>query len=141
MSQSAMYRTPWIKVHNFIQICYKGQWVSLPDPMSMKINNYDIDSGDSTGRNQNGELLRDRVAVKEKIELKFPPMLRRDYQSILDMVKDQFFEVKYYSDYYGETRVATMYVGDRSFETYYNQDQDNPSLSQTRAISMNFIER
>ncbi len=141
VQSTTAYRTPWLKVTNILQIKYNGEWVSLPDPQSMKINNYDLDSGDGTGRNQNGELLRDRVAVKEKLEITFPPMMRADYQGILNMVKDTFFTVKYYSDYYGEVREATMYVGDRQVQLYYMQDQTNPSEGWTNAISMNFIER
>ncbi len=141
VNSNTQYRTPWLKVTNILQIFYNNEWVSLPDPQSMKINNYDLDSGDGTGRNQNGELLRDRVAVKEKLEITFPPMWRADYQSILAMVKDTFFTVKYYSDYYGCVREATMYVGDRQVQLYYMQDQQNPSMGWTNAISMNFIER
>ena len=135
------YKTPWLKVTNILQVYYKGEWVSLPDPQSMKVNNYDLDSGDTTGRNQDGELLRDRVAVKEKLEIVFPPMMRADYQAILNMIKPQFFQAKYYSDYYGTTREATMYVGDRQVQLYYMQDQRYPSQGWTNAISMNFIER
>ncbi len=141
VNSNTQYRTPWLEVTNILQIYYNNEWVSLPDPQSMKINNYDLDSGDGTGRNQNGELLRDRVAVKEKLEITFPPMWRADYQSILAMVKDTFFTVKYYSDYYGCVREATMYVGDRQVQLYYMQDQQNPSMGWTNAISMNFIER
>ncbi len=135
------YKSPWIKCTDMIQISSNGQWVSLPDPQSMKVNNYDIDSGDSSGRNQNGELLRDRVAVKEKLELTFPPMYRVDYQTILNLVKAQFFTVRYWSDYYGGIREATMYVGDRTIELYYMQDKNNKSLGLLKTISMNFIER
>ena len=139
---ATQYASPWLKVTNMIQILdSNGEWISLPDPQSMKINNYDLDSGDGTGRNQYGELLRDRVAIKEKIELAFPPMMRRDYQAILNLVKPTFFQVKYFSDYYGEVRIATMYVGDRTMELYYMQDQTNPALSNTKTVSMNFIER
>ena len=139
---ATQYASPWLKVTNMIQILdSNGEWISLPDPQSMKINNYDLDSGDGTGRNQYGELLRDRVAIKEKIELTFPPMMRRDYQAILNLVKPTFFKVKYFSDYYGEVRIATMYVGDRTMELYYMQDQTNPALSNTKTVSMNFIER
>ena len=141
VQSTTQYRTPWLKVTNILQIKHNGEWISLPDPQSMSVNNYDLDSGDSTGRNQDGELLRDRVAIKEKLELTFPPMYRADYQAILSLVKDVFFQVKYYSDYYGETREATMYVGDRKVSLYYKQDQNNPSLGWTNAVSMNFIER
>lgn len=141
VQSKTQYRTPWIKVTNILQILYNGTWVSLPDPQSMKVNNYDLDSGDATGRNQNGELLRDRVAIKEKLELTFPPMYRADYQAILNMVKEEFFTVKYWSDYYGCVREATMYVGDRTIELYYMQDQNNPALGLAKTISMNFIER
>lgn len=42
-----------------------GTVVALPDPNSFSWSLQDIDA-DSTGRNQNGDTFRDRVAVKRK---------------------------------------------------------------------------
>lgn len=44
-----------------------GTVVVLPAPAEIKWSISDLD-GDGSGRNQNGDLFRDRVAVKRKIE-------------------------------------------------------------------------
>ena len=107
----------------------------------MTLNTYDLDSGEGSGRNQNGEMFRDRVAIKEKIEMSFPPMYRSDYSKLLSLVKDTFFKVRYYSDLQGKVREATMYVGDRKGSVYYKYDANNQSQAIIKDISFNFIER
>ena len=121
---------------------YDGKtWVSLINPSSMTLNTYDLDSGEGTGRNQNGEMFRDRVAVKEKIEMSFPAMYRSDYAKMLALVKDTFFKVRYFSDLQGKTREATMYVGDRKGSIYYKYDTNNQPQAIIKDISFNFIEK
>ena len=50
-----------------------GTVVVLPAPAEIKWSISDLD-GDGSGRNQNGDLFRDRVAVKRKIECSWLPM-------------------------------------------------------------------
>lgn len=135
------YYTPHLKVNDWVQILSGADWVSLPDPMSLKITKYDLDSEDGSGRNQNGEMLRDRVATKEKLEMTFPPMQRRDYQRILLLTKEQFFKCRYYSDYYQGYREVYMYVGDQSEPLYYALGETDISKVLTQSVSMNFIEK
>ena len=54
-----------------------GTSVPLPDPAQLSWSIQDIDA-DGTGRNQNGDLFRDRVAVKRKLTLSWPPMTAAD---------------------------------------------------------------
>jgi hypothetical protein len=116
-------------------------WQSLIDPSSMKVARFDLDAGETTGRNLQGYLLRDRQAVKEKIEMEFPPMQASDYHTMMDLTKEQSFYVRYYSPYYGQWRVADMYVGDREGNLYYNYQSSYPESQMWTDIKFNFIER
>lgn len=116
-------------------------WVDLPDPQTMQFSVYDLDSEDGAGRNQNGLMFRDRRAVKEKLTCTFPPMLGQDLNYMLSLVKNPFFEARYYSPYYGAYRRTTMYVGDRTSPNYYLHDPLHPEKSWYQATSMNLIER
>lgn len=142
MANVTGYKTPWLKASGFVSVKNSlGEWVSLPDPKALKHDTYDLDSGDGSGRNQSGEMLRDRVAVKEKLEMTFPAMYRVDYQKMLLLTKEQFFTVRYYSDYYQGWHEAIMYVGDRSNQSYFMQKIDDMDNSLTQEISFNFIEK
>ena len=138
----------YVKCNNILQVkVYDTQdptqfsWVSLPDPQTMQIETYDLDSEDGAGRDQSGLMFRDRRAVKEKLTCTFPPMWAGDYKELLSLLKDTFFEMKYFSPYYGGTRTATMYVGNRTAPWYYLHDPNNRNQSWMQASSMNFIER
>lgn len=134
------YITPYIISTGIIQIAdiNSDNFISLPDPSKLKANTYDLDSN-GTGRNLNGDMTRDRVAVKEKIELTFPPLMASDYHKILETVSPQFFKCKFYSLLTGSVRVAIMYVGDRSAESYYRKENKNTDL--WTDLTMNFIEK
>lgn len=116
-------------------------WTSLIDPSKIKHDIYDLDAGNTTGRNLAGEMLRDRVAVKEKLNMEFPPMVADDYYAMLNLIKDQFFDVQYYSPFTGGKRVATMYVGDREGEPYYDYDVNDHENNMWTNVKFNFIER
>lgn len=130
------YKSYWLNDKKAHLVKVNG--VEIPEPQEMKVTVYDLDLESGTGRNQAGQMMRDRVAVKEKIEMKFPPMYKPDYQTLLGMIKDASFSVTYYSPHYAVTRTATMYVGDRSTNLYYMQDGSDDDLYTD--ISLNFIE-
>lgn len=135
------YSTPWVKSTGIVQVKSGGSWVSLVDPTKMTYNVYDLDAGGTTGRNLEGDMLRDRVGVKEKLEMEFPMMYASDLQQMLSLTSDQFFEVKFYSIKTGATREAVMYVGDREGEAYFNYDSAHPGQQLWTEIKFNFIER
>lgn len=41
--------------------------IDIADPQTLTWDIYDLDSEDGAGRNQQGEIFRDRVAVKRKL--------------------------------------------------------------------------
>ena len=108
----------------------------LPDPAQLSWSIQDIDA-DGTGRNQNGDLFRDRVAIKRKLTLSWPPMTAADMSTLLNAVTDTFFTVSYPDALTGETRSMTAYVGDRTAPMYSLIN----GVYLWNSLSMNFIER
>lgn len=138
------YKSPWLenKVHGIISIqTSDGYWISLPDPTSLKPLIYDEDSEDGTGRNQSGDLFRDRVGIKQKLTCSFPPMWRTDYQLMIALTADVAFNVRFYSDKERGFTTKKMYVGDREPTLYKGQyDPLHPERAILTDIGMNFIE-
>lgn len=82
--------------------------VVVPTPKTMSISINDIDA--ETGRNANGTIVRDRVAVKRKIECEWGMLTQDEMQTLLNAVSSVFFSVKYIDPQSGTT-TKTMYVG------------------------------
>lgn len=96
----------------------------------------DVDA-EGSGRNQSGDMFRDRVAVKRKLTCSFTPMASADMSAILNSVSDQFFQLTFPDAQSGTMQTMTCYVGDRSAPAY--SFYDNNWL--WKGLSMNFIER
>lgn len=113
-----------------------GTVISLKDPASMTWGLSDIDA-DSTGRNQSGDLYRDRVATKRKLTLEWPPLSMAECSTLLNAVDDVFFTVSYPDAKSGTQRSMTAYVGDRTSPMYSLIN----GVWLWESLSMNFIER
>lgn len=142
--QKVNYLSPWLadKVNGYVSIqTADGYFISLPDPMKLNTTEYDIESSTGSGRNQHGDLIRDRVAVKEKLNCTFPPMMRHDYQIMLALTRDTSFNVRYYSDLYRGFVTKKMYVGDRNPDIgKRNNNFIHPEEQVLEKFEMNFIE-
>lgn len=106
-----------------------------PTPQEMTVDVSDID-GEST-RNARGDMVRDRIAVKRKISLKFPPLTDSQIQTILNAVSNEFFTVEYPDPVLGITT-----------KTFYTEDRNAPFFTQDRegtcywsGLSFNLKER
>lgn len=108
--------------------------VVVPTPKSMSISINDIDA--ETGRNANGTIVRDRVAVKRKIECEWGMLTQEEMQKLLNAVTPVFFSVKFIDPQIGET-TKTMYVGDRTAPVY----NFNSKFKLWSSLKMNFIEK
>ena len=93
---------------------------SLPEPAhgGAIFSVQDIDSAE-TGRNQEGTMIRERVATKIKWQFTFPPLNRAMCSAILNAIADVTFELEY-PDPFSPTEMATKtcYVGDRTAPAY-----------------------
>lgn len=85
--------------------------VAIATPKSLEVTISDIDG--ESNRNANGEMIRDRIGVKRKIALEWPPLTQRE--------------------------ISTLYVGDRTAPAYvYDTKTKQVKWS---GLKMNFIEK
>lgn len=94
---------------------------SLPEPAhgGATFSVQDIDSAE-TGRNSEGEMIRDRVATKIKWQFTFPPLSRSELSALLNSdIKKTTFDFTYPDPYKSSgTTTKTCYVGDRTAPMY-----------------------
>lgn len=113
-----------------------GKWIH--DPQTLEYQRYDLDREEGSGRDQNGDMFRDRATTKIKLVCTFPPMTDIEMAALLQAVSPVFIEVEYPDAYTGTRKTMTAYVGDRSAPMYY---KDRTGKWRYQAMSMNFIER
>lgn len=108
--------------------------VTVKAPKTMQVGIQDIDG--ETGRNANGDMVRDRIATKRKIELEWGQLTQNEMQTLLNAVSPVFFDVSYPDPLSGQT-TKTFYVGDRTTPVYSFAN----TLKPWSGLKMNFIER
>ena len=108
---------------------------TVKTPKTFKVDIMDVDG--ESNRNARGELIRDRIAVKRKIECEWPPLSMSEISTILNAVKDVFFQLEYPDPMAGGTITKTFYVGDRSAPMYRNKN----GTILWEGLSMDFIEK
>lgn len=107
----------------------------IKTPKSFQVTVSDIDG--EANRNAQGELLRDRVAVKRKLECEWPPLNATDCSTLLKAVQDVFFDVTYPDPLEGKSITKTFYVGDRTAPALLIKD----GQVYWQSLKMNFIEQ
>jgi len=110
--------------------------VAVKTPSKFDVTVSDIDG--ETTRNALGTLLRDRIAVKRKIQLEFPPLTQTELSTLLTAVQDVFFNVTYLDPILGST-TKSFYVGDRTMPMYKYGNGTTDVLWE--GLKMNFIEQ
>ncbi|EJT5924480.1 DUF6711 family protein [Clostridium perfringens] len=109
--------------------------VEIATPKTFQVDINDIDG--ETNRNAKGEMLRDRIATKRKLNCEWPPLNEYECSELLKAVKDIFFQVTYPDPMEGRALTKTFYVGDRNI----------PALAIVngeviwKGLKMNFIEK
>lgn len=83
-------------------------------PTTFNVTVADLDNSSTTGRVASGEIYRDRIAVKRKIEMTFGMLTWEQISAILQLVKNEFFEVYYPDTESGQYETRTFYCGDRT---------------------------
>ena len=111
----------------------------IADPKTLTWDIYDLDSEDGAGRNQEGLMFRDRVAVKRKLNCTWPPMEPAEMSKLLKAMSDVFFTIRYPDAFDGAYREGEFYVGDRSTPMYMWNAEKGKYLWQ--GLTANFIER
>ncbi|MGL4656777.1 MAG: DUF6711 family protein [Sarcina sp.] len=108
--------------------------VTVVAPSVFQVDISDLD-GDGANRNANGEMIRDRVAVKRKITLEWGALEDFQISGLLSIVSDVFFQVTYPDPMDGGMVTKTFYVGDRSAPLY------NFKMNLWSGLKMNFVEK
>lgn len=122
---------------SYLTINNKVCGTDIPEPAhgGFSVSIQDVDSA-STGRGADGNMIRDRVGVKRKINLKFPPLDTSQMNALLDAVKDVSFSVTCVDPQDG-THTGDYYVGDRSAPIYKT---NNSGVELWEGVSFNLIE-
>lgn len=107
--------------------------VAIATPSKFEFTKYDLD--DESERTADGRLNRNRIAVKDKIQLEWKYLSDEDISKLFNAVNDVFFTCSFPSPATGEMVTKEMYVGDRTAPAY------NFALGLWESLKMNFIER
>lgn len=108
--------------------------VAIATPKTFEVTVSDLDG--ESNRNAKGEMIRDRIAVKRKINLEWGPLIQSEISIILNAVSSVFFTVEFPDPQLGLI-AKTMYVGDRTSPAYSYID----NKIKWQGLKMNFIEK
>ncbi|MCT3099390.1 DUF6711 family protein [Lactococcus lactis] len=112
--------------------------VVVKNPKTFKVGYQTIDA-DSSGRNANGEMVRDIITQKVKLELEWGPLDDATASALLKAIKAVFFTVNYPDAETGTQQTKTFYSGDRNLPAY--SWSDNFSKIKWSSFTTNFIEK
>ena len=115
-------------------------FTDMPEPAfngGYQVDIMDVDAS-TTGRNQAGTMIRDRVAIKRKINCTWNYLTPRQMQILLTAVQSPFFQVKYLDPLTNSVQTRTFYVGDRSAPMYSKSAKSGTLYT---SLTMNFIEK
>lgn len=108
--------------------------VSVVPPKSFQVGVQDVDG--ETGRNANGDMVRDRITTKRKLEIEWGMLTQSECSAILSAVSAVFFSVSYPDPISGQS-TRTLYVGDRTAPAYSFTNKFKP----WSGLKFNLIER
>jgi hypothetical protein len=107
----------------------------MPDPQEYQWEFYDMSSEDA-GRNELGETIKDIIAQKRKLTMRWGPLSLSDAALLLSALSASvYLSVSAMDAETGAMRTMTMYVGDRSAPMY------NATLGLWQSVSANLIEK
>lgn len=112
----------------------KVNGVAIATPKTYEVIVQDFDG--ESNRNANGNLVRDRIAVKRKLNLEWGPLTQSEIETLLNAVSSVFFTVTYPDPQLGVV-TKTMYVGDRNSPAYSCIN----GVVKWSGLKMNFIEK
>lgn len=114
----------------------KVNGVAIATPKVYEPSIEDLDG--ETNRNANGDLIRDRIAVKRKLNLEWGPLTQSQMTTLLNAVSSVFFTVEFPDPQLGMI-TKTMYVGARTAPAYFYDTK----IQEVKwsGLKMNFIEK
>ncbi|MDB2108935.1 hypothetical protein PMW03_02115 [Clostridium paraputrificum] len=108
--------------------------VAIATPKIYEATVSDLDG--ESNRNAAGQLIRDRIAVKRKLNLEWGPLSKSEIAPILNAVSGVFFTVTFPDPQLGII-TKTMYVGDRTAPAYQYIDEE----VKWSGLKLNLIEK
>lgn len=108
--------------------------VAIATPSAYEVTIQDLDG--ESNRNASGNMIRDRIAVKRKLNLEWPPLSQWEVSALLNAVSSAFFTVTFPDPQLGMI-TKTMYVGDRTSPAYQYKNGE----VKWSGLKMNFIEK
>ncbi|MEK5038971.1 DUF6711 family protein [Sporosarcina sp. FSL K6-3457] len=108
--------------------------IPIPTPSGFQVGIMDLSNAE---RNAQGDMLIDRIATKRKIELKWNHLSPHELSTVLQVINNVYFFVKYPDPLTGQFETKTFYVGDRTTPMYSFVD----GTPVWKDISFNFIEK
>lgn len=112
---------------------------AIINPVALQWEESDLDSSEGTGRNQLGDMFRDRITTKKKISVTFPPMNDGQMASLLEAISPLFFDLEYPDPRMGKRNTMNVYVSDRSVPVYMYDKTLKQWIWQ--GMSIDFIEK
>lgn len=107
---------------------------TIPTPSDFQCGIEDIDKAE---RNAKGELIKERIATKRKLEFTYKFLSQEDCAALLQKISGNFFTVEYPDSQTGALRTGTFYSGGRAAGAI---DYRN-SVIRWKDIKFNLIEK
>ncbi len=108
----------------------------IPAPTDYQVGIMDLDG--ETSRTASGLMVRDRVAVKRKLELAWKYLTPAEWSQILQAVSPPFVGVTYDDPESGELKTGTFYAGDRTAGAI---DYSGGKVTGWKDVKFNLIEQ
>ena len=108
--------------------------VAVVAPKSFQVGIQDVDG--ETGRNANGDMVRDRITTKRKLECEWGRLTQSEISEILNAVSEVIFTVSYPDPVNGQV-TGIFYVGDRTSPAYTFTNKFKPGSG----LKFNLVER
>lgn len=111
--------------------------VTVTAPKSFQWDLMDVD-GESS-RTASGEMVRDKITEKRKLELEWGPLSNGQISSILEPISQTFFQCTYPDARSGIMETRTFYAGDRTAPAFsWHRDF---AKQEWNGLKVNFIEK
>lgn len=108
--------------------------VAVAAPSTYEVSITDIDG--ESNRNANGNLVRDRIAVKRELTLEWLMLTQEEMSILLNAVSNVFFNCEFIDPQNGRM-TKTMYVSDRNAPAF----QMIKGEMRWSSLKMNFVEK
>lgn len=96
-----------------------GNTIQAPSTLQVDLSTID---GETT-RNAKGEMIRDVICTKRKLNLEWKHVPATELSKILNLIDTPFFNVEYPDPQSGGLVTRTFYVGDRNLPTYRVEEE------------------